>query len=134
MAERIYAAARGLLASPHRQRAYNFGSRPGRLLWASTGTKDPEASDVLYVKALAAPLTVNTIPEKTLNALATHTELGRLMATDGGDCESVLGRFAKAGVDVDALAARLQDEAAKAFVASWNSLMTVIGSKSAKLK
>jgi transaldolase len=89
---------------------------------------------VLYVKALAAPLTVNTMPEKTLNALANHTELGRIMATDGGDCESVLGEFAKAGVDVDALAARLQDEAAKAFVASWNSLMTVIGSKSATLK
>ena len=94
----------------------------------------PEASDVLYVKALAAPLTVNTMPEKTLNALATHTELGRIMATDGGDCESVLGEFAKAGIDLDALAARLQDEAAKSFVASWNSLMTVIGSKSAALK
>ena len=134
MAERIYAAARGLLSSPRRQRAYNFGARPGRLLWASTGTKDPDASEVLYVKALAAPLTVNTMPEKTLNALATHTELGRLMATDGGDCERVLGNFANAGVDIDALAARLQDDAAKAFVASWNSLMAVIGSKSAALK
>ena len=87
-----------------------------------------------YVKALAAPLTVNTMPEKTLNALANHTELGRIMATDGGDCESILGEFGKAGVDVDALAARLQDEAAKSVVASWNSLMTVIGSKSAALK
>jgi len=134
MAERIYAAARGLLASPRRQRAYNFGARPQRLLWASTGTKDPQASDVLYVTTLAAPLTVNTMPEKTLNALANHTELGRIMATDGGDCESVLEEFAKAGVDVDALAARLQDEAAKSFVASWNSLMTVIGSKSAALQ
>jgi len=134
MAERIYAAARGLLASPRRQRAYNFGARPGRLLWASTGTKDPQASEVLYVKALAAPLTVNTMPEKTLNALAAHTELGQLMATDGGDCERVLGEFANAGVDVDALAARLQDEAAKLFVKSWNELMAVIASKSAALK
>ena len=129
IAERIYAAARQLLSSPRRQRTYNFGARPQRLLWASTGTKDPQASDVLYVKALAAPLTVNTMPEKTLNALATHTELGRTMATDGGDCESVLGQFAEAGVDVDALAARLQDEGAKSFVASWTELMAVIGSK-----
>ena len=134
MAERISAAARALLASPRRQRAYNFGARPQRLLWASTGTKDPLASDVLYVKSLAAPLTVNTMPEGTLKALATHTELGRLMATDGGVCESVLGEFATAGVDVDALAARLQDEGAKSFVASWHDLMAVIGSKSAALK
>jgi transaldolase len=86
------------------------------------------------VKALAAPLTVNTMPEKTLNALATHTELGRIMATDGGDCESVLGEFATAGIDLDALAARLQDEGAKSFVASWNGLMAVLGAKSAALK
>ena len=85
------------------------------------------------MKALAAPLTVNTMPEKTLNALATSTELGQIMATDGGDCESVLAQFAKAGVDVDALGARLQDEGAKSFVASWNELMAVIGSKSAAL-
>ena len=133
MAERTYAAARGLLASPRRQRTYNFGARPQRLLWASTGTKDPQASDVLYVKALAAPLTVNTMPEKTLNALATSTELGPIMATDGGECEKVLAQFAKEGVDVDALAGRLQDEGAKSFVASWNDLMAVIGSKSAAL-
>jgi transaldolase len=133
MAEQVYAAARGLLASPRRQRAYNFGARPQRLLWASTGTKDPQASDVLYVKALAAPLTVNTMPEKTLNALATHAELGHIMATDGGNCEKVLAEFANAGVDVEALAARLLDEGAKSFVASWNSLMAVIGSKSAAL-
>ena len=86
------------------------------------------------MKALAAPLTVNTMPEKTLNALATHTELGRLMATDGGDCEGVLGEFARAGVDVGALAGRLQDDGAKSFVASWNELMAVITSKSAALK
>jgi transaldolase len=134
MAERTYAAARALLSSPRAQRLYNFGARPQRLLWASTGTKDPQASDILYVKALAAPFTVNTMPEGTLNALAGHTELGRIMATDGGDCESVLGEFARAGVDGDALAARLQDEGAKSFVASWNDLMAVIGSKSAALK
>jgi transaldolase len=134
MAERIYAAARGLLASPRRQRTYSFGARPQRLLWASTGTKDPEASEILYVKSLAAPLTVNTMPEATLRALATHTELEHLMATDGGDCEIVLAQFAKAGVDVDALATRLQDDGAKSFVASWNELMGVISSKSAGLK
>jgi transaldolase len=134
MAERTYAAARTLLSSPRWQRTYNFGARPQRLLWASTGTKDPQASDILYVKALAAPFTVNTMPEGTLKALAAHTELGRIMATDGGDCEDVLQEFAKSGVDVDVLAARLQDEGAKSFVGSWNELMTVIGSKSAALK
>jgi transaldolase len=134
MAEQAYVAARALLSSPRWQRTYNFGAHPQRLLWASTGTKDPQASDILYVKALAAPFTVNTMPEGTLKALAGHTELGRIMATDGGDCEDVLGEFAKADVDVRALAARLQDEGAKSFVASWNELMAVIGSKSAALK
>jgi transaldolase len=104
------------------------------LLWASTGTKDPKASDVLYVKALAAPFTINTMPEATLNALAAHTELGSIMPADGGDCEEVLGQFAKAGIDIDALAAQLQDEGAKSFVKSWNELMGVIESKSAVLK
>jgi len=133
MAERTYAAARTLLSSPRSQRLYNFGARPQRLLWASTGTKDPQASDVLYIKALAAPFTVNTMPEKTLIALGAHTELGRIMATDGGDCEQVIGEFARAGVDGDALAARLQDEGAKSFAKSWHGLMDVIGSKSAAL-
>jgi len=134
IAERTYAAARALLGSPRWQRAYNFGARPQRLLWASTGTKDPQASDILYIKALAAPFTVNTMPEGTLKALATHTELGDIMATDGGDCEKVLSEFVKAGVDIDALAARLQDEGAKSFVGSWNDLMAVIASKSVTLK
>ena len=110
------------------------GARPQRLLWASTGTKDPKASDVLYVKALAAPFTVNTMPEATLKALADHGELGTIMAANGGDCEEVLAQFAKAGVNVDALAAQLQDEGAKSFVKSWNELMSVIASKSATLK
>jgi transaldolase len=134
IAQRTYAAVPGLLASPRWQRTYNFGARPQRLLWASTGTKDPQASDVLYVNSLAAPFTVNTMPEKTLLALAAHAEVGRPMATDGGDCEIVLAEHAEAGVDVDALAARLQDEGARSFVASWNELMEVIRSKCATLR
>ena len=90
-------------------------------------------SELLYVEALAAPYTVNTMPEATLKALATHSELAGLMPPDGGDCEEVLAEFGKAGIDIDALAARLQDEGAKSFVASWNDLMAVIASKSAAL-
>jgi transaldolase len=134
IAERTYKACRELLSSPRWQRVYNSGARPQRLLWASTGTKDPNASDILYVKALAAPFTVNTMPEATLKALAEHTELGTILPADGGDCEEELAQFAKAGVDVDALAAELQDEGAKSFVKSWNELMAVIASKSAALK
>ena len=134
VARRTYKAYRELLASPRWQRALNFGARPQRLLWASTGTKDPKASDVLYVKALAAPFTVNTMPDGTLKALADHGELGAALPADGGDCEQVLAQFAQAGIDVDALAARLQDEGAKSFVKSWDELMGVIASKSAALK
>jgi len=133
IAKRTYAAYRVLLASPRWQRAFNAGARLQRLLWASTGTKDPHASDVLYVKALAAPFTVNTMPEATLKALAEHGEVGALLPADGGDCEEVLAWFATAGIDVDALAARLQDEGAKAFVKSWDDLLAVITSKSALL-
>ena len=133
IAERTYKACRTLLGSPRWQRVYNVGSRPQRPLWASTGTKDPQASDLLYIKALAAPFTVNTMPEGTLKALADHGELGALLPADGGDCEEVLTKFAKAGVDVDALAAQLQDEGAKSFIKSWNELMAVIASKSAAL-
>jgi len=134
IAKRTYKAYRQLLASPRWQRVFNAGARPQRLLWASTGTKDPKASDVLYIKALAAPLTVNTMPQGTLKALADHGELGTILPADGGDCEEVLAQFAKAGIDVDALAAQLQDEGAKLFVKSWNELMAVITSKSAALK
>jgi transaldolase len=134
IAKRTYKAYRDLLDSPRWQRALNAGARPQRLLWASTGTKDPKASDVLYVKALAAPFTVNTMPEGTLKALADHGDLGAILPADGGDCEEVLARFAKAGVDVDALAAQLQDEGAKSFVKSWNELLGVIDSKSAAIK
>ena len=131
IAKRTYKAARDLLSSPRWQRAYDRGARPQRLLWASTGTKDPKASDVLYVKALAAPDTVNTMPESTLNALASHTELTSILPDDGGDCEQVLAEFGKAGIDIEALAGRLQDEGAQSFVQSWNDLMAVVASKSA---
>jgi transaldolase len=133
IAMRTYKAYRTLLSSPRWQRAYNAGARPQRLLWASTGTKDPTASDILYIKALAAPFTVNTMPEGTLKALAEHSDLGALLPADGGDCEEVLTQFARAGIDVDALAAQLQDEGAKSFVQSWNDLMAVLASKSAAL-
>ena len=134
IAKRTYKAYRTLLDSPRWQRALNAGGRPQRLLWASTGTKDPKASDILYIKALASPFTVNTMPEGTLKALADHGELGAMLPADGGDAEEVLGQFAKAGVDVDALAAQLQEEGAKSFVKSWNELMEVIVSKSNALK
>ena len=133
IAKRTYKAASALLSSPRWQRMYNLGGRPQRLLWASTGTKDPKASDILYVKALAAPFTVNTIPEGTLKALATHTELGELLPVDGGNSEEVLGQFAQAGIDIDALATELQEEGAAAFVKSWNDLLAVISSKTASL-
>src|SRR5208282_4609195 len=90
IAERAYKAYLELLASPRFQRAANSGARAQRLLWASTGTKDPKASDILYVKALAAPFTVNTMPEGALKAFAEHGEIGRMLAPDGGDCKRVL--------------------------------------------
>ena len=133
MAKRTYKAYRDLLGSPRWERIYNAGARPQRLLWASTGTKDPKAPDVLYIKALAAPFTVNTMPEGTLKALADHGDLSEIMSPDGGDCEAVLDQFAAAGIDIDDLGAKLQDEGAKSFVGSWNDLMEVIASKSATL-
>ena len=134
VAQRAYREYNKLLASSRWQRAFNFGARPQRLLWASTGTKDPKASDILYIKGLAAPFTVNTMPEATLKALADHGEVGATLPSDGGNCEEVLKQFAGAGVDVGALAAQLQEEGAKSFVKSWNELMDVITSKSATLK
>jgi transaldolase len=133
IAKRTYKGYRDLLDSPRWQRAFNDGARPQRLLWASTGTKDPSASDILYIRALAAPFTVNTMPEGTLKAMAEHGAVGDLLSADGGDGEDVLAQFARAGVNVDALAARLQDEGAKAFVDSWHELMNVIAAKSADL-
>jgi transaldolase len=135
IAKRTYKAYLALLSSPRWMRAYNAGARPQRLLWASTGTKDPKASATLYITALAAPFTVNTMPEGTLKALAAASGGGgTTMPADGGDCEDVLARFAAAKIDVKALAAQLQDEGAKSFVNSWNELMDVIGSKSDVLK
>src|SRR2546427_8084416 len=99
MAQRTYNTYRTLLSSPRWQRVSNSGARPQRLVWASTGTKDPEASDILYIKALAAPFTVNTMPEGTLQALAEHGDIGPLLPADGGDCEAVFTQFARAGVD-----------------------------------
>jgi len=130
IAQRTYKAARSLLSSPRWHRVYNAGARPQRPLWASTGTKDPQASDVLYLKALAAPFTVNTMPEGTLKALASHTQIGAIMTPDGGDCEEVLAQFTKAGIDLDVLGAELQEEGAKSFADSWNELMAVISGKS----
>jgi transaldolase len=134
IAKRTYKAYRDLLGSERWQRTYNFGARPQRLLWASTGTKDPKASDILYIKAMGAPFTVNTMPEATLNAFGKHGETGAALRADGGDAEETLAQFAKAGIDVDALAAQLQDDGAKAFVKSWAELMDVIAAKSAALK
>ena len=131
--QRTYKAYRKFLNSARSQRIYNEGARAQRLLWASTGTKDPAASDILYIKALAAPFTINTMPEGTVKAFGDHGEVGEALAADGGDCEQVLAQFAKAGVDVDALAAKLQDEGAKSFVKSWDELMKVISAKSEEL-
>lgn len=134
IAKSTYKASSALLDSTRWQRIYNLGGRPQRLLWASTGTKDPKASDILYVKALAAPFTVNTMPEGTLKALATHTDLDELLPTDGGNSEEVLRQFAKVGVDIGALAVQLQSEGAESFIKSWNDLMHVISSKVASLE
>jgi transaldolase len=134
VAQRAYKAYRELLASARFQRVANAGARAQRLLWASTGTKDPKAADTLYVKALAAPFTVNTMPENTLRAFGDHGEVGETLAPDGGSCERALASFAKAGVDIDALAARLQDEGAASFAKSWSDLMARIKSKSAAIR
>jgi transaldolase len=134
VAMKTYAAYRSLLASPRWQRIYNLGGRPQRLLWASTGVKDPEASEVLYIRSLTAPFTVNTMPEATLLALAEESEIGALLPADGGDSEQVLAQFASEGVDVDALAARLQQEGAESFSKSWDQLMGVIEAKSTALR
>jgi transaldolase len=134
IAKRTYHAYRNLLASDRMQRLANQGARAQRLLWASTGTKDPHDPDILYISALASPHTVNTMPEGTLTAFADHGQLGPVLSPDGGDAEEVLARFARAGIDVYALAADLQADGAKAFVASWDELMAGIASKSEALK
>jgi transaldolase len=129
VAKRTYRAYHELHASDRWQRLENEGARPQRVLWASTGTKDPEASDVLYVEGLAAPLTINTMPDKTLLAFADHGEVREPLAPDGGDAEEVLAAFNEAGIDTDALATQLQKEGAEAFVKSWNELLETIEDK-----
>lgn len=129
--KRTYAAYRELLESDRMLRLLNEGARPQRLLWASTGTKDPDASDVLYIEGLASPLTVNTMPEKALNAFADHGTVGDAVPADGGDAEETLGAFAAAGIDVDAVAKKLQVDGAKAFVDSWTELLKTISQQRA---
>jgi transaldolase len=131
--QRCYKAYCDLVASARYRRVMNVGGRPQRLLFASTGTKDPKASNVMYIEALAAPFSVNTMPEGTLLDTADHANIGAATPADGGDCEAVLAQFKLAGVDIDALAAQLQDEGATSFSKSWNELMTVLASKTETL-
>jgi transaldolase len=132
--KQTFKAYRAFLDSARWQRAMNFGARTQRLLFASTGTKDPKASDIHYIKGLAAPFTVNTMPENTLKAFGDHGEMIGVLLADGGDAETILAQFTGAGIDIPALAAQLQDEGAKAFVKSWDELIAVIETKSDALK
>ncbi len=134
VAMRTYKAYRDVLASPRWRRLAAAGARPQRLLWASTGTKDPAASDTLYVEALAAPDTINTIPEKTLHAFADHGQVQGAMPVDGGGADATLAEFRRAGVDDAALATRLQREGTAAFDRSWQDLLECIASKRARLE
>jgi transaldolase len=133
IARRTYKAYRELLVGPRWRLLAAAGAHPQRLLWASTGVKDPAASDTLYLEALAAPDTVNTVPEKTLKAFADHGEIGGAMAADGDDAETVLAELRASGIDDDALAERLQREGAAAFAKSWRALMAGIAAKVAQL-
>ena len=133
IARRTYQAYRDLLASDRWQRLANFGAFPQRLLWASTGTKDPQASDYLYIKALASPNTVNTMPEETLLKFADHGTLDGVLSPGGGDAEQTLFAMTRAGVDIDALGAQLQKDGAAAFVKSWDELMSVLAAKAQPL-
>ncbi len=132
--KRIYKSYRELLASDKWLRLLNYGARSQRLLWASTGTKNPKASDILYVKALAAPHTVNTMPENTLKAFADHGEIGSMMPHNGGDAEMVLAEFGNAKIDIDELAEKLQRDGAADFVKSWDDLLACMIEKTATLK
>jgi transaldolase len=134
VAERTYLAYRDLLDGPRWRALADAGARPQRLLWASTSSKDPHASDVMYAEALAAPDTIDTMPEETLLAFADHGEVRDVIATDGGASGEVLASFERAGVDVGALAARLQREGADAFAKSWNNLMGSVAAKGAALE
>ncbi len=132
IARRIYKTYCKRMASPVWRKLADAGALPQRLLWASTGTKDPQIPDTFYIEALAAPFTINTIPEKTLQAFAAHGSLNGAMPDDGGDAEAVLADFAQAGVDIVALANQLQREGAQSFAKSWTDLLAVIAAKSAQ--
>ena len=134
IAKRTYKTYRQLLDSDRWLRLANAGARPQRLLWASTGTKDPAASDVLYLEALASPFTVNTVPDKTLLAFEDHGSVGELMPSDGGDAEEMIARFARAGIDCDKLANDLQRESTESFVKDWNEMLASITRKSTEIK
>ena len=134
IAQRTYKAYRDLFNSDRWQRLANYGAHPQRVLWASTGTKDPEASDYLYVKALASPHTVNTMPEQTLLRFGEHGRLGRMLSPGGGDAEETIFKMTRLGIDVDALAEQLQKDGAAAFVKSWDELMTVLADKAQSFK
>ena len=134
VAKRTYKAYRQLLDSERWQRLANAGAHPQRLLWASTSTKDPSAADVLYIKALAAPFTINTMPDATLLAFADHGKLGKPLPVDGGNAEKMIAQFSKAGIDYEQLAAHLQREGTESFVTSWSELLSSIASKNVKLK
>src|SRR5471032_1771772 len=133
VARQTYRAYRELLASRRWRHLAETGARPQRLLWASTGTKDKNASDVLYLQALAAPNTINTIPEKTLLAFADHGVVSGSMPADGGDAEQTLAAYKTAGIDLDALSQQLQDDGAEAFATSWRALLQVLDSKRSKI-
>jgi len=133
VAMHTYKAYRDLIASDRWMRLLNAGARSQRMLWASTGTKDPKASDILYVKSLAAPYTVNTMPEKTLLAFNEHGDISAAMLPDGGNAEQILQQFTQAGIDLYALAEQLQREGAASFVKSWDDLLAGIADKSTQL-
>jgi len=131
IAGRAYAAYRALIDSPRCQQVIEAGGRTQRLLWTETGIKEPASGDLLYIKALAAPFTVNAMPEAALTALADHGDLGGILSTNGAHGEEVIANVAKAGISVLSLAARLQDEGLKAQIKTWHELMACITEKGA---
>jgi len=133
VAQRTYRVYREMLDSPRWRRLAAAGAHPQRLLWASTGTKDPDASDILYVQALAAPDTIDTLPEKTLHAFADHGRIEQAMAVDGGHAKATLQRIARAGIDIDAVAMQLQHDGAQAFTRSWQQLLQRIADKAGSI-
>jgi len=130
---RTYNAYRNLLESKRWRDLDSSGARPQRLLWASTGSKDPTASDTLYIEALAAPDTINTMPEKTLLTFAEHGEISNVLPVDEGYAEVVIAEFTREGINDEALAADLQREGTAAFTKSWLDLISRIAAKTEDL-